>query len=105
MDKKWPLHGTQVFIIMGGKWNNKKGRIFQKSTVVSGGGGGTAIPVTDHGGPLGCEMLRLAALHASRSLPAQEDFWYSFLLRDWVDPRVIVQLEGLGQLKNPMTSS
>jgi hypothetical protein len=35
----------------------------------------------------------------------QEDSWYSFLLRDRVDPWAIVRLEGLGQLKNPMTSS
>jgi hypothetical protein len=26
-------------------------------------------------------------------------------LRGWTDPRTIVRLEGLGQLKNPMTSS
>jgi hypothetical protein len=26
-------------------------------------------------------------------------------VRGWVDVRAIVQLEGLGQLKNPMTSS
>jgi hypothetical protein len=26
-------------------------------------------------------------------------------VRGWVDPRVIVPLEGLDQLKNPMTSS
>jgi hypothetical protein len=34
----------------------------------------------------------------------QEYSWYSFLL-EAVDPRAIVRLEGLGQLKNPMTSS
>jgi hypothetical protein len=33
---------------------------------------------------------------------SQEDSWYSF--RDYIDPRAIVQLEGLGQLKNPVIS-
>jgi hypothetical protein len=48
--------------------------------------------------------VRLSALRTGRPL-SQEDSWYSFLL-DWVDPNAIVQLEGLGQLKNkPMTSS
>jgi hypothetical protein len=39
-----------------------------------------------------------AALHP------QEDFWYSFLLEAKLTPGPIVQLEGLGQLKNPMIS-
>jgi hypothetical protein len=38
------------------------------------------------------------------SLP-QEDSLYSFLLRGWVDPRVMVRVEGSGQLKHPITSS
>jgi hypothetical protein len=42
--------------------------------------------------------------HAPTALYPQEDSWYSFV-RCWVDPRAIVRLEGLGQLKNPMTSS
>jgi hypothetical protein len=33
----------------------------------------------------------------------QEDSWYSFLLE--IDPKAIVRLEGLGQLKNPVNSS
>jgi hypothetical protein len=40
--------------------------------------------------------MRLSALRAGRLLPPQVDSWY---------PRDIVRLEGLGQLKNPMTSS
>jgi hypothetical protein len=43
-------------------------------------------------------VIRLSALLAGRRLP-QEDSWYSFLLE------AIVRLEGLGQLKNPSTSS
>jgi hypothetical protein len=31
--------------------------------------------------------------------------WCSFLLWGWVDPRAIVGLEGVGQMKNPMNSS
>jgi hypothetical protein len=48
--------------------------------------------------------VRLSALRAGRPLspPPQEDSGYSFLL---VDPRAIVRLEGLGQIKNPITSS
>jgi hypothetical protein len=42
--------------------------------------------------------------HWPEILYSQEDSWYSFLLKCWVDPRAIVWLEGLGQLKNPMTS-
>jgi hypothetical protein len=49
-------------------------------------------------------VVRLSALHASHPLP-QEDSWYSILLVAQVDPRAIVGLERLGQLKNPMTSS
>jgi hypothetical protein len=37
--------------------------------------------------------------YAPTAFYTQEDSWYSFLLRDWVDPRVTVRLEGLGQLK------
>jgi hypothetical protein len=40
-----------------------------------------------------------SALRSGRHIPPHEDTWYSFLLRDWVDPRAIVWLEGLGQLK------
>jgi hypothetical protein len=33
-----------------------------------------------------------------------EEFTILISVRGWVNPRTIVQLEGLGQLKNPMTS-
>jgi hypothetical protein len=45
----------------------------------------------------GCQPYALATIFS------QEDSKYSFLLRDWVDPRAIVRLEGLGELRNPMT--
>jgi hypothetical protein len=35
----------------------------------------------------------------------QEDSRYSFLLKAESTPRAIMRLEGLGQLKNPITSS
>jgi hypothetical protein len=44
-------------------------------------------------------VVRLSALPAGRPLPPQEDSWYSFLFRGSVDPKAIVRLEGLGQLK------
>jgi hypothetical protein len=37
------------------------------------------------------------------ALYIQKDAWHPFLL-EAVDPMAIVWLEGLGQLKNPMTS-
>jgi hypothetical protein len=48
--------------------------------------------------------VRLSALLAGRPLP-QEDSWYSFLLEAVSTPVPLVRLEGLGQLRNPMTSS
>jgi hypothetical protein len=38
------------------------------------------------------------------SLYPQEGSWYSFLLEAESTPRAIMRLEGLGELKNPMTS-
>jgi hypothetical protein len=48
--------------------------------------------------------VRLSALSTGRSLPP-ERFLVLIYVRDWVDRRVIVRLEELGQLKNPMNSS
>jgi hypothetical protein len=46
----------------------------------------------------GCEVVGLTRF------TSQEDSWYSFLLEP-VDPRAIVQLQGLGKFKkNQMTS-
>jgi hypothetical protein len=44
--------------------------------------------------------VRLSALHASRPLPPGR-FLVLISIRGWVNPRAIVQLEGLGKLKNP----
>jgi hypothetical protein len=78
---------------------------------------GKAIPVTGRGGPLGCETSRLphflynrfthggelSALRAgSPLLPGI--FLVLISVRGLVDPRDIVRLEGLRQLKNPLTS-
>jgi hypothetical protein len=53
---------------------------------------------------IGSQMaVRLSALRAGRYLPGR--FLVLISVRDWVDPGAIVRLEGLGQLKNPMTSS
>jgi hypothetical protein len=47
--------------------------------------------------------VRLSALRAGRPLPPGK-FLILISLRGLVDHRAIVLLEGLGQLKNPMTS-
>jgi hypothetical protein len=41
--------------------------------------------------------VRVATLGTAALYP-QEDSWYSFMLRGWVDPWVIVPLEGLCKL-------
>jgi hypothetical protein len=48
--------------------------------------------------------VRLSALHTSHPL-APGRFLVLISVRGRVDPRAIVRLEGLGQLKNPMTST
>jgi hypothetical protein len=47
--------------------------------------------------------VRLSALRAGRPLPPRR-FLVLISVRGRVDPRAIVRLEGLGKLKNPMTS-
>jgi hypothetical protein len=49
-------------------------------------------------------MVRFSAPRAGRTLPPKT-FLVLNSVRGWVDPRAIVRLEGLGQLKNPVTSS
>jgi hypothetical protein len=48
--------------------------------------------------------VKLSALLAGRPLPPGR-FLVLISVRGWVDPSAIVRLEGLGQFKNPMTSS
>jgi hypothetical protein len=48
--------------------------------------------------------VRLSALLAGRPLPPGR-ILVLISVGGWVDPRAIVRMEGLGKLKNPMTSS
>jgi hypothetical protein len=79
---------------------------------------GKAIPVTGRGGPQGCEMSRLTNFLDNRLTDSGEAvslmhrppftpgrFLVLISVRGHVDPRDIVWLEGLGQLKTPMTST
>jgi hypothetical protein len=78
-----------------------------------------AIPVTDH---KGCETSRFPHFLYSRFTnggdavnptrrppftpsPLPGRFLVLISVRGWFDPRAIVRLKGLGQLKNPMISS
>jgi hypothetical protein len=79
---------------------------------------GKAIPVTGRGGPSGYETSRLphfldnrltdggeiVSLRRRPPFGPQEYSWYSFMLEAESTPRGIVRLEGLGQLKNVITS-
>jgi hypothetical protein len=47
--------------------------------------------------------VRLSALRAGHPLHPGT-FLVLISVRSWVDPKAMVRLEGLGQLKNPMTS-
>jgi hypothetical protein len=47
--------------------------------------------------------IRLATLHAGRFLPPRR-FLVLISVRGWVDPRTIVQLEGVGKLKQSTSS-
>jgi hypothetical protein len=53
---------------------------------------------------IGSQMAVTSALRAGRPLPPGR-FLVLISVRGLIDPRAIVRLEGLGQLKNPMTSS
>jgi hypothetical protein len=80
---------------------------------------GKAIPVTGHEDRQSCETSRLPHFLDNRLTDGGEvvsltrrppftppgRFLVLISVRGWVDPRAIVRLEGLGQLKNPMTSS
>jgi hypothetical protein len=79
---------------------------------------GKAIRVTGRGGPWGCEKSRLPYSLANRLTDGGEvsltrrppftphgRFLVLISVRGWVDPRAIVRLEGIGQFKNPVTSS
>jgi hypothetical protein len=48
-------------------------------------------------------VVRLSALHTGRPLPPGR-FLLLISVRGLVDPRAMVRLEGLGQLKNSLTS-
>jgi hypothetical protein len=73
-----------------------------------------AILMTGRGGRYGCETSMLPYFLDNRLTYGGRIFnlarWPPFTPRKipdkgWVDSRVIVRLEGLGRLKNPMTSS
>jgi hypothetical protein len=78
------------------------------------------IPVTGRGGPYCCEMSRLPHFLDNRLTDGGEvvsltrwpagrplspgRFLVLISVRGWADPKTIVRLEGIGQLKNSMTA-
>jgi hypothetical protein len=62
-----------------------------------------SYPVIGHRGPEGSETSRLPHFLDNRLTDGRS--WYSFLLEAESTPRAIVRLEGLGQMKNSVTSS
>jgi hypothetical protein len=64
---------------------------------------GKAIPLTAHEGPYGCETSRHPHFLDNRLTDGGEVV--SPTRRAPFNTRAVVRLEGLGQLKNPMTSS
>jgi hypothetical protein len=79
---------------------------------------GKGIPVTGRGGPQGCETSRIPAFsrqsahiwrwgcqpYAPAALYPPGRFLVLISVRGWVDPKAIVRLEELGQLKKSTSS-
>jgi hypothetical protein len=88
-------------------------RIFATENVKKG----KTLPVTGHGGPQSCETSRLPHFLDNQLTDGSEvvrragspltpgRFLVLISVRGRVDPRAIVRLEGLGQLKNLINSS
>jgi hypothetical protein len=78
------------------------------------GGGrkeGKAIPARFHGNPQGCEALQIMLTNGGEVVSHVHTppfnrgrFMVLIYVTDCVDSRAVLQLEGLGQLKNPIVS-